>query len=65
MNIDEAIEAKAYKDGYEQGKKDASTVAYKLSPTEPLTNCQQWIPVSERLRKNGRMSLYGQNVDFA
>ena len=23
--------------------------AYNLSPTEPLTNCQQWIPVSERL----------------
>lgn len=24
-------------------------VAYNLSPTEPLTNCQQWIPVTERL----------------
>lgn len=24
------------------------TVAYNLSPTEPLTNCQQWIPVTER-----------------
>lgn len=25
------------------------TVAYNLSPTEPLTVCQQWIPVTERL----------------
>lgn len=26
-------------------------VADKLSPTEPLTICQQWIPVTERLPK--------------
>ncbi len=26
-------------------------VAYKLSQTEPLTICQQWIPVTERLPK--------------
>ena len=25
------------------------SVASKMSPTEPMTNCQQWIPVAERL----------------
>ena len=28
-------------------------VAYKMSPTESLTNCQQWIPVTERLPDDG------------
>lgn len=28
---------------------DAPAVAYKLKATEPMTTCQQWIPVSERL----------------
>ena len=27
-------------------------VAYKMSTTEPMTNCQQWIPVAERLPKD-------------
>lgn len=26
-----------------------NNVGDKMTPTEPLTNCQQWIPVSERL----------------
>lgn len=29
------------------------TVADNLSPTEPLTNCQKWIPVKERLPDSG------------
>ena len=33
------------------------TVAYKLSPTEPLTNCQQWIPVTERLPEDEQKVL--------
>ena len=31
-----------------------NNVGDKLTPTEPLTNCQQWIPVAERLpEENG------------
>ena len=30
---------------------ECTPVAYNLSPTEPLPNCQQWIPVTEDLPK--------------
>ena len=32
-------------------------VAYKMSPTESLTNCQQWIPVTERLPEEKQLVL--------
>ena len=36
-----------------------NNVGDKLAPTEPLTNCQQWIPVTERLpEKDGQYLVY-------
>ena len=36
---------------------EAPAVAYKLKATEPMTTCQQWIPVSERLPHHGGIVL--------
>lgn len=39
------------------------TVAYNLSSTEPLTNCQQWIPVTKMLPNTGAVVLVFSNKD--